>query len=50
MKRLLTVVTTVAILLVATAAFGTVFLYEDFETMPADWYQDGTDLLWHLDS
>ena len=50
MQRLLTVVTTVAILLVATAAFGTVFLYEDFETMPADWYQDGSNLLWHLDS
>ncbi len=50
MKRLLTVVTTVAILLVGTAASGTVFLYEDFETMPADWSQDGTHGLWHLDT
>jgi hypothetical protein len=50
MQRLLTVVTTVAILLVATAAFGTVFLYEDFETMPAGWQETGSHGLWHLET
>ncbi len=50
MKRLLTVVLTAALLFGASAASGTVFLYEDFESPLVDWWQSGSHGLWHLDT
>lgn len=51
MRTALAVVAAAAVLLVASVASGTVFLYEDFESgPPADWWQSGTPGLWHVES
>lgn len=50
MRQLLTASAVALLLLVSVTAHGVVFLYEDFETYPTDWWQMSSHDMWHLET